>query len=86
MAKEYKNDIFEVIKQIDRKNYNYYDSLTDEQKKEIQPYTLMRWMSTVSDEQSHQKYNITINNNVNKYFWELSKYKDLQFKLLCTSG
>lgn len=35
MAKEYKNDIFEVIKQIDRKNYNYYDSLTDEQKKKF---------------------------------------------------
>lgn len=86
MVKEYKNNIFDVIKQIDKKNYQYFDSLNEEQKKEIQPYTLARWMSTVADEYDHKKYNMDINNNVNMYFWNLSKYKDLQFKLLCTCG
>lgn len=86
MAKSYKNDIFEVIKNIDNKNYNYYDTLSDEQQKEIQPYVLMRWISTVNDEKKHIDFNNKVNNNVNLYFWQLSKYKDLQYKLLCTCG
>lgn len=86
MAKQYKNDIFEVIKQIDKKNYQYFDSLSLEQQKEIQPYVLMRWISVVGDEDKHIKYTQDTNNNVNMYFWELSKYKDLQWKLLCTCG
>lgn len=87
MAKTYKNDIFEVIKQMDYKNYGYYDSLNDEQKKEIQPYTLMRWESCASgNENNHKALTLKVNNNVNQHFWELSKYKDLQWKLLCTCG
>lgn len=87
MAKQYKNDIFEVIKQLDNKNYQYFDTLTDEQKKEIQPYTLMRWLSTASgNESNHSIMTITVNEIVNNHFWELSKYKDLQWKLLCACG
>lgn len=87
MAKAYKNDIFEVIKQIDNKNYRYYDSLNDEQKKELQPYTLMRWMATASgNEELHKQMTLNVNNKVNVHFWELSKYKDLQYKLLCSCG
>lgn len=87
MAKQYKNDIFEVLKQIDNKNYQYYDSLNEDQKKEIQPYTLCRWMSTIAgQEKMHELLTILVNNNVNKNFWELSKYKDLQYKLLCSCG
>lgn len=87
MAKQYKNDIFEVLKQIDNRNYQYYDTLSEEQQKEIQPYTLCRWMSAIAgNEYNHMALTIDINNNVNKHFWELSKYKDLQWKLLCSCG
>ena len=48
MVKEYKNNIFDVIKHIDDKDYSYYNSLNEESKKEIQPYTLTRWMSAVA--------------------------------------
>ena len=83
MAKQYKNDVFEVLKNIDYKNYGYYDSLTDEQKKEIQPYTLMRWKAITVGNGSENNL-LNVNEKVNKHFWELSKYKDLQWKLLCT--
>ena len=87
MPKQYKNDIFEVLKQIDNKNYQYYDTLSEEQQKEIQPYTLCRWMSTIAgQEEIHELLTLNINENVNKNYWELSKYKDLQYKLLCTCG
>lgn len=87
MAKQYKNDIFEVLKHLDNKDYGYYESLSEEQQKEIQPYTLVRWMSAIyGNESSHQSLNNRVNERVNKRFWELSKYKDLQWKLLCTVG
>lgn len=87
MAKQYKNDIFEVLKQIDNKNYQYFESLSEEQQKEIQPYTLLRWLSALSGNDSdHNHYTTITNTNVNQRFWELSKYKDLQWKLLCTCG
>lgn len=86
MAKAYKNNIFEVIKQMDYKNYGYYDSLSDDLKKEIQPYTLLRWESCASgNENSHKELTLKAN-RVNEHFWELSKYKDLQWKMLCTCG
>ena len=87
MAKEYKNNIFDVIKNIDNKNYQYYNSLDDEQKKDIQPYTLTRWMSAIAgNESKHEKFTKDINNFVNTHFWELSKYKDLQMLLLESCG
>jgi hypothetical protein len=85
MAKIYKNDIFELIKHIDNKDYQYFELMEDDKKKEVQPYILMRWISTTNDSK-HEKFTLNINNNVNKHFWELSKYKDLQWKLLCTCG
>lgn len=87
MAKQYKNNIFEVLKHLDNKDYGYYESLSEEQQKEIQPYTLARWMSAIyGNESSHQSLNKRVNERVNKRFWELSKYKDLQWKLLCSVG
>ena len=86
MAKEYKNNIIDVLKHIENKDYDYFDSLTEEQKKELQPYILMRWMATVKEEQLHQYYTLAVNELVNINFWDLSKYKDLQFKLLCAVG
>ena len=87
MAKEYKNNIFDVLKHIDNKEYGYYNSLDEESQKEIQPYTLTRWMSAIyGNESIHQSLNKRVNERVNRRFWELSKYKDLQWKLLCTVG
>lgn len=86
MVKSYKNDIFNVLKHLDDKDYGYYDTLTDEQKEEIQPYTLMRWMSATYNNEVHEQLNKRVNERVNRRFWELSKYKDLQWKLLCASG
>lgn len=87
MTKEYKNNIFDVIKHLDNKEYGYYETLDEESQKEIQPYTLTRWMSALAgNEAKHEKYTKDVNEYVNMHFWELSKYKDLQVKLLATCG
>ena len=45
MAAEKKLDIFWLLGQIDRKNYNLWNELTDEQRKEVAPYVLTMWLN-----------------------------------------
>jgi len=40
-------DLFEALAAIDNKDYNYYDNLTEEQKRKFKPYMLLIWMSSV---------------------------------------
>lgn len=42
---QYKLDIFEVIKNIDAKNTEFYSSLNDEGKKAFVPFLVTRWLS-----------------------------------------
>ena len=87
MVKEYKNNIFSVLNKIDNKKYDYYQDLDENHQKEIQPYSLTRWISSIDNNDAyHELYTIEVNEFVNKNFWNLSKYKDLQWKLLCSCG
>ena len=84
MSKSFKLDIFEVIKNIDLKIRDYYDSLSEEEQKAISPYVIMRWLSGTSD----MRQVFFLNELVNPYAFELQKHKDLLLKLMmvCTSG
>ena len=46
-AKKFKLDIFKTLRAIDNKDRNYYDNLTDEEKKGFAPFVLNRWLSSV---------------------------------------
>lgn len=88
-SKTYKNNndplqIWHLMSALDRKDYSYYDNLNDDQKKEIQPYLLFRWGSTVQGNNDIAKYyTIAANSFVNENFWEI-KDKKLQWLLCCT--
>jgi hypothetical protein len=45
MAAEKKLDVFWLLGQLDRKNYNVWNELTDDQRKEVAPYVLTMWMA-----------------------------------------
>lgn len=49
MAKERALDIFVLLEQIDKKNYNIWENLTEEQRKEFSPLVVMRWMAGCTD-------------------------------------
>lgn len=89
MAKNYKDysdplNIFTIMSAMDRKDYDYYNRLSEDQKKEIQPYLLFRWGSTVQGNNDIAKYyTIASNSFVNENFWEI-KDKKLQWLLCCT--
>ena len=84
MSTKHKLDIFEVLKQINVKNTDFFTSLTDEEQKSIQPLVLMRWMS---GNKSAQQI-MMLNEFANQYVFSLSNDKKLLMDLLtiCSPG
>jgi hypothetical protein len=69
---------------FDRKDYDYYDRLTDDQKKQFSPYLMLRWGSTVEGNNDISKYYAVASNEfVNADFWSIQKHKKLQWLLCC---
>jgi 7-keto-8-aminopelargonate synthetase-like enzyme len=87
MAAE-KLDIKRVLKAVDSKNYDFYDNLTDDEKKAFSPFILMRYTSNVQGDREIQEWFVeTTNEYVNKDYMVLSKnHKALQWKLYAATG
>jgi len=73
--------------QFDRKNRNFYDSLTDDEKKKFSPYIMIRWGSLVGGNADLQAYYVmSCNENLNKHFFDINttQHKKLQWLLATT--
>lgn len=69
---------------MDMRNMDFYKNLSDEHKKEISLWLLMRFMSS---SQGDSVYHLTmVNDVVNKNFGIISKHPELQWKLLALCG
>jgi len=81
-------DIKRELAGVDLRNYNFYDKLTDEEKKSFSPYILMRYVSNVEGDQELQEWFLEMTNElVNKDHWILSKnHKALLWKLFASCG
>lgn len=78
MAAERRLDLFKTLGALDSRSQEYYAGLTDEEKKEIQPFLLLRWMSGTP--LAVQIY--LLNEYVNPYAFSLTKHKQLLWQLL----
>lgn len=76
--KSYKLNIFEVLKNIDNQNINFYDSLTEEQKNAFQPYVVMRWLSGTNNKQQI----VYLNEFLNPYVFNLKDKKLLYYLMV----
>lgn len=79
-------DLFEVLNALDKKDYFYYDSLTEEQKKKVVPFMLIHWMSAIKGAENVSKYYVlSANEYGNKYLFNefVSKHPKLQWLMLC---
>ena len=66
--------------QLDRKNRNFYDELTDEEKKKFSLYLMLRWSSQVQADSTIQAYYLmSCNENLNKNYFDISKHPKLQW-------
>lgn len=83
-----KLDIKRELNAVDLKNYNFYDRLTDEEKKAFAPFILMRYTSNVQGDRDIQEWFLEMTNEmVNKHHWTLSKgHKALLWKLFAATG
>jgi hypothetical protein len=80
MAKEFKLNIFDVLAQIDRKNFWFYDQLTEEEQKSLAPVVMVRWLSGTTDEEQLKLLNSICNPVI---FSLSSQHKNLMMKLFC---
>jgi hypothetical protein len=82
-------DLFEALAAIDRKDYGYYDRLTEEQQRKFSPYMMVRWMSSMKGSTALQQYHVlSVNEFANTYLFSefVSKHPKLQWLMLCASG
>ena len=81
---KYKTNIFDILKTINNKKYYFYKKMDKDSIKELQPYTLLRWMSSNT---IGENSNIIKNSNkINELIFSLSDDKNLCLNLLCTLG
>jgi hypothetical protein len=74
-----------VLAALDRKDYDFYDQLDQEHKKQISPFLLNRYMSIVKgDETISSYYLLSTNQKVNITYFELAKHPKLIWQLLCS--
>lgn len=78
--------IKEEMRAIDTKDRAWYDSLTDEEKKKLSPWMLMRYTSNASDAMLSEHFLEWTNEVVNVHFNKLRKHPQLQFQLLQVVG
>lgn len=77
-----KLDLFEVLAKIDEQDIEYFNNLSAEQKKSIEPYMLMLWLSGTKSKVQLQLINLTLNTTV----FQFSNHKDLLYKLAIASS
>lgn len=77
-----KLDLFKLLDAISRKNVDYYHTLSDEEKKEVQPFVIMRWLTGTFSKQQV----CMLNALVNPVVFSLQHHKDLLYNLLVCSS
>ena len=66
--------------QFDRKNREFYDILTDEERKKFSNYLMIRWGSAVQGSRDLQEfYVIATNERLNKRFFDINRHPRLQW-------
>ena len=80
-----KLNIANEMRCLDSKVRNFYDSLTEEERKKFSNYLMIRWGSSVVGPSELQEYYlVACNERMNKHFFELSKHPKLQWLLATT--
>jgi hypothetical protein len=80
-----KLSIHNEMAQLDGKCRDFYDSLTDEERKKFSTFLMVRWSSAVSGSRELQEfYVIAANERLNKHFFSVGRHPKLQW-LMATS-
>jgi hypothetical protein len=65
---------------FDRKDREFYDTLTDEERKKFSTFLMIRWGSSINGSRELQEYYVqSCNHYLNKHFFALSRHPKLQW-------
>jgi hypothetical protein len=82
-------DLFDALTAMDKKDYGYYDRLTEEQQRKFVPYMMTHWMSAIKGSGNVQGYYLrSVDYHANKYLFNeyVQKHPKLQWYMLCASS
>ena len=82
-------NLFDVLAALDRKDYSYYKNLNESQKKSINFYMLIQWLSAVKANKEIQSYYLqSTDYHANKYLFNenIQKHPDLVWLMLCAAS
>jgi len=82
-------DLFEVLSALDKKDYGYYDRLSDEQQKKFVPFMMTHWMSQIKANGGLQAYYVrSVDYHANQHLFNeyVQKHPKLQWQMLCASS
>lgn len=80
-----KLNIGNEMRQFDLKNREFYDELTDEEKKKFSNYLMIRWGSAVDGNRELQEYYVqSTNHYLNRHFFAINRHPKLQW--LCATA
>lgn len=68
----FKLDIFRLLTELDKRSYTYYDKLEEDQKKEVSPLILLRWMSSAPVQNGQNVYYLLACNEINKNLFKVN--------------
>jgi len=75
-----KLNIANEMRAFDSKDRRFYQDLTDEERKKFSTYLMVRWGSSVQGSTELQQYYLlSCNENLNKHFFDLARYPELQW-------
>ena len=76
-----KLDLFSVLDKFSTINIDYFNKLSDDDKKSLAPVVIMRWLSGTKDKTQI----LNINHFVNPVVFNMYSHQDLLFKLMMAS-
>lgn len=82
-------NLFDALLAMDKKDYGYYDRLTEEQQKKFVPYMMTHWMSAIKGTGDVQGYYLrSVDYHANKHLFNeyVQKHPKLQWYMLCASS
>jgi hypothetical protein len=74
-----KLDLKTELAAVDSKDRDFYDSLSEDERKKFSPYILLRYAANVEGNKDLQEYYLLSANRLNRDFWSLNRHPKLQW-------
>jgi hypothetical protein len=82
-----KLDIFKMLGAMDRKDYKFYDNLSEDERKGFSAFLALKWGASVEGGREVEHYYLAATNHYcNKYWYDINKHPKLQWLELCAAA